>query len=66
MDGVEREFEGEVKVIRVNIQDPKGRALAEQYGFRYTPTFIFFDQSGNEVWRTVGTLDVKKIRESLP
>jgi thioredoxin-related protein len=55
-----------LKVIRVNIQDPKGRALAEQYDFQYTPTFIYFDGSGKEVWRTVGKLDVKKIRETLP
>lgn len=66
MDGVEREFRGKLKVIRVNIQDPKGRELAEQYDFQYTPTFVFFDDKGKEVWRTVGILDVGKIRQTVP
>lgn len=40
--------------------------LINQNSFQYTPTFIYFDESGKEVWRTVGKLDVKKIRETLP
>lgn len=66
MDGVEQEFQGKLKVIRVNVQDPVGRALVDKYGFEYTPTFIYFNHSGEEIWRSVGELRVERIRESLP
>lgn len=65
VDGIEREYKRELRVIRVNIQDTKGRQLAEVYDFEYTPTFIFFDQQGQEVWRSVGELDPDRVRESL-
>jgi len=65
VDGIEREFKQELRVIRVNIQDPKGQKLADAYNFEYTPTFIFFDQQGQEVWRSVGELKPERVREAL-
>ena len=52
-------------IIRLNIQEPVGRELAPVYGFEFTPTFIFFDAQGNEVWRTVGSFDPQLVRDSL-
>jgi hypothetical protein len=66
VDGIEDEFKGQLIVLRVNIQDPAIRTLADQYKFEYTPTFIFFNPQGEEVWRTIGSVDVQKIRDSLP
>lgn len=66
MDGVEQEFQGQLTVLRVNVQDPAGRELGQMYDFRYTPTFIFFDAQGNERWRSIGSLDVDQIQSSLP
>ena len=43
MDGLEQELEGRLRVIRLNVQDPVGKALAGELGFRMTPTFVFFD-----------------------
>ncbi len=54
-----------IRVIRLNIQEPVGMELAPVYGFEYTPTFIFFDAQGNELWRTVGMFDEQKIRDSI-
>jgi thioredoxin-related protein len=39
--------------------------LAPVYGFEFTPTFIFFDAEGNELWRTVSELDPQRVRDSL-
>jgi hypothetical protein len=39
--------------------------LAPVYDFEFTPTFIFFDAQGSEVWRTVGEFDAQKVRDSL-
>jgi thiol-disulfide isomerase/thioredoxin len=65
VDGLEQELEGKVIFIRLNIQEFVGRELAPVYGFEYTPTFIFFDAQGNELWREVGSLDVERVRDSL-
>ena len=71
MDELERELAGEttigrqIYIIRLNIQDNAGQELGRLYGFEFTPTFIFFDAQGNEAWRTVGTFDPQKVRDSL-
>ena len=65
VDGLEQELEGQLVFIRLNIQENVGRELAPVYGFEYTPTFIFFDAQGNELWREVGGLDVERVRESV-
>ena len=65
VDGIEQEYEGRLLVIRLNIQEQVGRELAPVFGFEYTPTFIFFDAQGNELWRSVGSLDPEKLRQSL-
>lgn len=66
MDRLENEVGGQLEIIRLNIQEPVGKELARSYGFQYTPTFIFFDENGNEIWREVGGLDVEQVRDSLP
>lgn len=65
VDGIEQEHSGRLQVIRLNVQDPVGRALAPELGFRSTPTFIFFDAAGREVWRSVGAIDPAQVRRSL-
>jgi thioredoxin-related protein len=39
--------------------------LAPVYGFEFTPTFIFFDAQGNEIWRMIGEFDPQQVRDSL-
>ena len=65
MDGIEREFEGKLLVIRLNVQDPVGVELGRLYNFQYTPTFILFDGEGEELWRTIGAIDPSEVRDSL-
>lgn len=66
VDELEQELGDQVLFIRLNIQASVGRELAPVYGFQYTPTFIFFDAHGNELWRVVGDFDPQKVRDSLP
>ncbi|MGC8857469.1 MAG: thioredoxin family protein [Anaerolineae bacterium] len=65
VDTLERELGARLRILRLNVQEPIGRELAPLYGFQYTPTFIFFDAQGNELWRTVGQLDPQRVRQSL-
>jgi thioredoxin-related protein len=65
VDRLEQETKGQLIVIRVNVQDPVGKQLAAQFNFEFTPTFIFFDSQGNELWRSIGSLDTQKVLDSL-
>jgi thioredoxin-related protein len=65
VDGLEQELGDQLQFVRLNIQDKVGMELAPVYDFQYTPTFIFFDGQGNELWRTVGELNPQKVRDSL-
>ncbi len=66
VDAIEAEYTGRMLVLRVNIQEEAGKELGPYYNFEYTPTFIFFNGEGQEVWRSVGSLDEARLRESLP
>jgi thioredoxin-related protein len=65
VDGIETKYKGRLVVIRVDIQSGVGQTLAPLYNFQYTPTFIFFDAQGKELWRSVGQLDPLKLSDSL-
>ncbi len=71
LDELEQELNNQVSIgvpihiIRLNVQESVGMELASVYNFDFTPTFIFFDTQGNEVWRMVGEFDPQKVRDSL-
>ncbi len=65
MDGLQSELGTKLDIIRVNVQDPAGRELAPVYDFEYTPTYIFFDAKGHELWRSIGEIDPQKVQDSL-
>jgi len=65
VDELENELGNEILFIRLNIQEPVGRELAPVYDFEFTPTFIYFDADGEELWREVGSLDTERVRDSV-
>ena len=65
VDGLEKEFDQKLHVIRINIQDQIGRELGPVYDFEYTPTYIYFDANGAERWRTIGEIDPQRVRDSI-
>lgn len=65
VDGLEKELSGRLTVIRVDIHTEAGREIARQYKFQYTPTFIMFDEDGNELWREVGSLNAEWVKQSV-
>ena len=65
MDGLENELGDKLHIIRIDIQQQVGRELASVYDFEYTPTYIFFDAKGNEVWRSIGEINSQKVRDSV-
>jgi thioredoxin 1 len=65
VDHIAETFDGQLYVIRVDLQSQVGRQLAPVYNFEFTPTFVFFNAAGSEQWRTVGEIDEERVRESL-
>jgi len=65
VDRLENELRGKLVVRRLDIQSAEGRQMTIQYGIELTPTFIFFDATGKEQLRSVGQLDVARVRASL-
>jgi len=62
VNGLKEEWAGSVQVLQVNIHDRENRALTERLNAQFTPTFVLFDASGQEVWRSVGQIDADEAR----
>lgn len=65
VDGLEEELGDQITFIRLNIQEEVGMELSPVYNFEFTPTFIYFDAQGNEIWRTIGSFDPQQVRDTL-
>ena len=65
VDGIERQHAGQLIVVRLNVQDPSALPWLSRFGFQATPTFLLFDASGAEVWRSVGSIEPERVTESL-
>jgi thiol-disulfide isomerase/thioredoxin len=65
VDGIEKEYQGHLIVLRLNVQDRDIRPMLAKYGFQFTPTFILFDGDGDEVLRSVGAIDPRQVQALL-
>lgn len=64
VDGIEAD-NPDLRVLRVNVQDPVGAQLADRYRSRVTPTFLLFDGSGTEQLRSYGAIDPAEVDRLL-
>jgi thioredoxin-related protein len=62
VNGLKEEWAGSVQVLQVNIHDRENRALTERLHAQFTPTFVLFDATGQEVWRSVGQIDADEVK----
>ena len=63
VNGLREELDGELLIVQLNIRDNQNRAFLLELDAQFTPTFILFDDEGQEVWRDVGTLDAELVRQ---
>jgi thiol-disulfide isomerase/thioredoxin len=45
------DIQDEFNILRVDIHTDLGRTLRDRYTFSYSPEFLLFDRTGQEVWR---------------
>ena len=65
MNGLEAEWGESVQVVRLNIHEAGARELGQRLNFRSTPTFILYDQSGQETWRQIGLINAGGARAAV-
>lgn len=52
-------------MLMINIHEGAGRDVLERFEFKYTPTFIVFNDVGEEVWRGNSIPTSRLINDSL-
>jgi len=57
VDGLERDLQGKVQVLRLGVMDKVGGQLALHYGVRGVPTLVLLDGAGEVALRQTGVLD---------
>ncbi len=62
MDGLERELEGQARVVRLSVLSELGQEVAQLHEVRSVPTFLVFDGQGKLIERQVGFPDRGKIK----
>ena len=54
------ENSGLIDVFRVNIQRKDAQTLKDSLSVRFTPTFVLLNQTGDEIWRQVGSINMEE------
>ena len=65
VDELEDEYGGEFDFVRVDIDTAQGRDLAREHGFIGQPTFIFFNEAGEEVRRFQGERSSETLEQAI-
>jgi len=67
VDRLEREFEGDAFVVRVELSSVPGIELGHRYDIDTVPSFVVFDRDGDIVFRRNGSagVPVKELRAAL-
>ncbi|MEX0763266.1 MAG: thioredoxin family protein [Dehalococcoidia bacterium] len=56
MDGLERELGDDALVLRLDVADPTAAPFTQRYRVFVTPTFLVFNDEGEEIHRQSGGL----------
>jgi thioredoxin 1 len=62
LDELANEYEGKVKLVKINVDDNPG--IAAQYGVRAIPTLIFF-KNGQQVDQITGAVSKASLKEAV-
>lgn len=65
VDQLERDLASQAAVLRLNVRNDPGRALAYKWSVAGIPTFFVFDSNGEQVYRRSGAPDVAAITAAV-
>ena len=65
MNGIEKDLQGEAKVVRLNLVNKLGRELARAYGVTTIPAMIVFDGGGRVRYSHKGVPNRQRIVQEV-
>lgn len=65
VDGLERQYRGQIAVQRINATEGDGPAIMKAYHILGHPTVLIFDRQGQEVQRLIGPQPAEVVEEVL-
>ena len=65
MDGIRREYRGQLDVVYVNIVRADGKELAKQHGVVGTPTILLLNSEGDRMNMLRGALPQSMIEQAV-
>lgn len=65
VDGIEKEYAGQVTIVRLNIDDPNAAEAKVTYKFRFQPYYVLLDGEGQVVDSWTGRKDKSVFDEAF-
>ena len=65
MDGLKREYRGQLNVVYVSMDRADGKEVAREHGIIGTPTLLLLDSEGNRVSVLRGSLAPSQIEQAV-
>jgi len=65
VDGIEKQYKGQVKFIRVDMDAEAGKELAGKYYIFGHPTIVLYNEEGKEVNRLTGYHSAESLTKAL-
>jgi thioredoxin-related protein len=65
VNGLEETYGEDFKIVRIDIDTAEGKELAREHYFIGQPTFIFFDDAGEEVRRLMGAQTSETLQREI-
>jgi thiol-disulfide isomerase/thioredoxin len=65
VDQLERDLAGQATVLRLNVKNNVGLALASRWGVVGIPTFFVLDGAGNVIYTRAGAPDIEGLKAAI-
>lgn len=65
VDGLEDRYGQDFKVVRVDVAESKGKEIARKYGCIGQPSFVLFDEAGEQVRRLIGAQTAETFEQEI-
>ena len=62
MDGIEREYQGKLQVVRLNFNEARNEKVIRMLGVRAHPTIVFLDKDGQRLGQRLGPPSLDELR----
>ena len=65
MNELNRQYSGQIDIFYLDVDEPETAALMEQFDVRRRSTYLLLDESGAEIARWVGPLNLASMQTQI-